>query len=92
MVLPQLCHREDVKDVVVNPTLSMEQKGDGKNVTMKYKDVITDVPERTIVTEHDVNLIQDEVVRHRGYKISHSLRPTIRSGLELMKKLDIMRP
>ncbi|KAK3894947.1 hypothetical protein Pcinc_001304 [Petrolisthes cinctipes] len=47
VVLPQLHQREDVTDVVVNQTLSTDQKGDVKSVLLQYKDVLIDVPGRT---------------------------------------------
>lgn len=92
MELPNLHQQEGVRDVQVNPALTHDQQVDVQRILLKYQDILTDVPGKTSLIEHDIKLVQEEIVKSKGYPIPHALRPKVKEELELMKRLEIIRP
>lgn len=89
---PNLHQTEGIGDVRVNPALPSDQQGDVQKLLLGFKDVLTDIPGRTSLIKHDIKLIQDEVVRSKGYPIPHALRPAVMEELKSMKKMGVIRP
>ena len=76
----------------INPTLEEAQKVEVRNLLSKYKEVMTDVPGRTNLIKHKIQLIREEIVKVRPYKIPHALRKEVSKEIESMRALDVIEP
>ena len=90
--LPRLQPTETVEDVQINPELSPEKKEQLRSLVREFSDVLTDLPCRTSITEHEIKLMTDEPVRSKPYPVPHAMKNTMKSEIDSMLKLGIIVP
>ena len=82
--------KETLTDVTINDDLSPSQKEQVDKLLDEYKDVLTDIPGRTCLGQHDIKLRGNETPRSRPYPIPHSLRDTVREEVKTMLSLGVI--
>ncbi|XP_047475992.1 uncharacterized protein LOC125029857 [Penaeus chinensis] len=92
ITVPSYVQEEDVSNVRVNEELSADQKRDVANVLSEFSAVFTDVPGRTDVIEHTVNLTSDRPVNTKPYPIPYALQQNIADEVDRMLELDVIEP
>ena len=90
--IPRLVAKETIDDVQINPELNQEQQKQLKGLVSEFPDVLTDLPGRTNVIEHEIKLVSDDPVRSRPYAVPHALRDTIKTEIDSMLKMGIIEP
>ena len=77
--------KESVNDVVINPDLSSEQQDEVRSLLREYKEIFSDVPKVTNLTEHKVELTEREPVRRKAtpYKMQEIVDKEIDDLLEM---------
>lgn len=90
--IPRLEAKETIDDVQINPELDQKQQKELKQLVSKFSDVLTDLPGRTNITEHEIKLVSDDPVRSRPYAVPHALKDTIKAEMDNMLKMGIIEP
>jgi hypothetical protein len=88
--MPALQSTQTVLDVKVSSDLSTEQGSEVMQLLSKYPDVLSDMPGRTSLGEHEIKLTTNDPVRLKPYPISHALKDTVRTELQSMKQLGVI--
>ncbi|KAK3102478.1 hypothetical protein FSP39_011646 [Pinctada imbricata] len=83
---------ETYKDVDVSVKLSPEQKNDIDSVLLEFQDILTDLPGRTSVAQHEIHLTTDDPITNRPYQVPFALRDSVRNEIKQMLKMDIIEP
>ena len=78
---PVLKAAESVNDVKVDPDLTSEMKNQISQLLQDYDDVLTDLPGRTTIGEHDIKLTTDEPIRSKPYPIPFALKETVKEEI-----------
>ena len=81
---PLLTPHEGLKDVKLNSELDKNQMEDLKSILGQFEDVLTDIPGRTLVLEHDVKLVTDIPVKKKAYNLPYALRDKVRKEIQDM--------
>lgn len=92
LVLLSLNRKEKWEDVNINAKLTAIQQQEVNDLLLEFDGVLSDIPGRTSVIKHQINLVQEEVVRSRPYKIPFSLRSQVNQEIEDMLKLKVIEP
>ena len=90
--LPRLQPTETVEDVQINPELIPEKKEQLRSLVRKFSDVLTDLPGRTSITEHEIKLMTIEPVRSKSYPVPHAMKDTITSEIDSILKQGFIVP
>ena len=61
--------KEDLNDLKIPANLEPEQQEELKDVIQEYPHVFTDMPGKTNLIEHQIQLTSDEPVRSRPYEV-----------------------
>ena len=64
-----LKQKETFEDVVVNEELDEEKKTEVKQLLKEYKQIFSDVPTKTNLIEHKVELTDSNPIKHKSYPI-----------------------
>ena len=88
--LPPLTPSETVKDVNVSEELEEQKHREMKRELGNCKDILTDIPGRTPLTEHAIHLSDKEEVRSKPYPIPHALRKVVQKEVDLMLRMGII--
>ncbi|XP_021371318.1 uncharacterized protein LOC110461908 [Mizuhopecten yessoensis] len=83
---------ETTKDVLVSELLGVEQKTDVKEMLEEFEDVLTDVPGKTNLGEHDITTLTDEPVRATSHSIPYSMKATIQDEVGKMLEMGVIMP
>lgn len=92
ITVPSYVQEEDVRNVKVNEELSADQKREMADVLSEFSAVFTDVPGRTDVIAHTINLTSDKPVNSKQYPIPYALQQNIDEEVDRMRELDIIEP
>ncbi|XP_037790572.1 uncharacterized protein LOC119585923 [Penaeus monodon] len=92
ITVPSYVQEEDASNVRVNEELSAEQKRDVANVLSKFSAVFTDVPGRTDVIAHTINLTSNRPVNTKQYPIPYALQRNIDAEVSRMLELGVIEP
>lgn len=92
LVLPSIRPTETWKQVSINDNLTKSQQDEVKQLLLEYEKVWSDVPGRTTVIDHEINLVDEKIIRIKPYKIPFSLRSEVNEEIERMKEMDIIEP
>ncbi len=90
--LPPLESKESAKDVYISPDLTADQVKEVKRIFGNCKNVLTDVPGKTNLGEHVIELTDQEPVRCKPYPIPHAVRDDVRKEIDKMLDMGIIRP
>ena len=92
IVFPKLEQKETYLDVKLGHGLSSSQESEVRNIVYEFRDVFSDVPGKTNLIEHEMELTSLEPVRTRPYPIPYSMREELRSDVKKMLELGVIRP
>ena len=83
---------ESYKDIVVCDKLSEQERKSVDELLAEYTDVLTDLPGRTDIVQHEINLTTEDPIRNTPYHVPYALRDTVRAEIQKMKEMDIIEP
>ena len=83
---------ETYRDVSISNELTDEQRKEVKELLAKYPDVLTSIPGKTELFEHDIKLSTAEPVRSKGYPIPYKTREIMESEIDKMIRLGVIEP
>ena len=83
---------EMYRDVSISDELTDEQRNEVRELLAKYPDVLTSIPGRTKLLEHDIKLSTTEPVRSKGYPIPYKTREVMESEIDEMIELGVIEP
>ena len=87
---PSMEQTEGVNDVNFDEGLDETRREKMEDLIRDYADILTDVPGRTDIITHSVELSTQTHVRSRPYQVPQALRDTIKDEVEVMMKMDII--
>ena len=79
------------RDVKISDKLSARQRKDVEGLVFQYRDVFTDKPGTTELTEHKIEMVTDEPVRVKPYPIPYNLREELKQDIEQMMDMGVIR-
>ena len=83
---------ETYRDVSISDQLTNQQRNEVRELLAKYPDVLTSIPGRTELLEHDIKLSPAEPVRSKGYPIPYKTREIMESEIDKMIELGVIEP
>ena len=86
---PLLTPNEGNEHVQTNPELSNDKVKDLEKVLFMYVDVLTDVPGKTNIIEHDVKVTSNIPVRKKAYSLPYTLRDKVKNEINDMVEAGI---
>ena len=89
---PALKATEGPQEVHLDESLPEPQQQQLRNLLKEFSDVLTDLPGKTNVSEHDIKLTSTEPFRRKQYTVPHALQKTVRDEVDNMLKLGIIEP
>jgi hypothetical protein len=90
MHLPPMVAKEDITNVHVNPDLEESQQRQVKRVLGNFKDTLTDIPGKTHLGKHSIQVTDETPIRRRPYPIPHALREEVQGDIENMLKMGVI--
>ena len=91
MDLGSFQQKEGLQDVCLGVNLGEAQQGEIMNVLGKYSDVFTDLPGKTDLIKHRVELTENEPIRSKPYPLPYAVREELRGEIREMISLGIIR-
>ncbi|XP_038052264.1 uncharacterized protein LOC119724977 [Patiria miniata] len=89
---PVLEATESVDDVLIDHELTKQQRQEVRIVLSEYPNVLTDLPGRTTVGEHDIKLTSNDPIRFKPYPLPFAMRDTVDEEVAQMQKLEVIEP
>ena len=83
--------KENVTDVKLGPVLSATQINELTASLDQFAEVFSNVPGKTDVIEHEIELIKGDPVRSRPYPLSYTVRQNLKEEIDQMLNLGIIR-
>lgn len=83
---------ESHKDVEVSAELKHEQRQEVEALLAEYKDILTDLPGRTELVQHEIKLTTNDPIRNKPYQVPYALRDEVRNEIKQMLKMNIIEP
>ena len=84
--------RETYKDVEIGHDLSADQKKDVENLLEEFQDIFSDVPGRTNLVRHRIQLTSNVPVRKRPYPVPYAMRQELDKEIDDMIRLGVIEP
>ena len=85
------CHqKETVKDVKLGSELTKIQQEEMMDTLVRYAEVFLDIPGKTDMIEHKIELTDNNPVRSRPYRLPYALRENLTKEIEDMLSLGII--
>lgn len=78
--------------VSLNDTLLPMEKEATRELLRDFQEVWSDVPGRTHLLQHKINLVEEQVLCSRPYKTPYELREEVKAELDQTKELGITEP
>lgn len=88
--LPPLTPKETFRDVHISTELDESQQREVKRLLGNFKDVFTDIPGRTHLGEHVIDLTDSEPVRCKPYPIPYALRKEVQKEVDTMLQMGVI--
>ena len=86
------CHqKETVKDVKLGIKLTKTQQKEMMDTLARYPEVFSDIPGKTDMIEHKIELTDNNPVRSRPYLLPYALRENLKREIEDMISFGIIR-
>ena len=85
-----LKQKETFEDVVVNEELDEEKKTEVKQLLKEYKQIFSDVPTKTNLIEHKVELTDSNPIKHKSYPIPYKMQEIIDKEIEDMLTMGVI--
>ena len=83
--------KETYKDVKISEDLTSEQQKEVRELICEFKEIFSDLPGKTNLVEHKIELTNDEPVRLKPYPIPYSVRESLKKDVDQMLKMGIIR-
>ncbi|XP_038057353.1 uncharacterized protein LOC119728962 [Patiria miniata] len=90
MNMPHLKQLETCEDVQVDDKLMLKQKQDVEKLVHQFSDIMTDMPGRTHLIEHSVNLTTRSPIVSKAFPVPPAVRKTISGEVEKMLELGVI--
>jgi len=90
VTIPNPGRSESFTNVDVSNELEPEQKHQANELLREFYDVLTDVPGRTTLVEHEINLTTNEPVRVKSHTLPLQMKATIREKVDKMLKMRVI--
>ena len=90
--LPTVKREEGPADVDVNSELSVEQKREVTNLLSEFDDVFTDLPGRTNLLKHEINLSTQSPLYAKARQIPYAMIDTVTAEVDKMLDLKVIEP
>ena len=81
---------QSYNDGSVSDALTSEQRADVEALIEQYPDVLTSVPGRTDLIQHDIKLSTSEPIRSKGYLVLFKARDVMDSEIKEMLELGVI--
>ena len=81
---------QSYNDVSVSDALTSEQRAEVEVLIEQYPDVLTSVPGRTDLIQHDIKLSTSEPIRSKGYPVPFKARDVMDSEIKEMLELGVI--
>ena len=86
------CHlKETVKDVKLGIELTKIQQEEMMDTLVRYAEVFSDIPGKTDMIEHKIELTNNNPVRSRPYPLPYAMRENLKREIQDMLSLGIIR-
>ncbi|XP_033761705.1 uncharacterized protein LOC117343459 [Pecten maximus] len=89
---PEPTRTETSEDVLISELLSKERRKDVQNLLDEFEDVLTDVPGKTNLGQHDIVTLTEEPVRAKSHNIPYNMKKTIQDEVKKMLKMGVITP
>ena len=86
------CQKETVRDVKVNPELTLAQRNEVFALLAEFDEVFTDIPSVTNLGEHSIELTSSTPVYSRPYPVPYAMREVVESEIQTMLFMGIIEP
>ena len=87
---PMAKQPQSYNDVSVSDALTSEQRAEVEVLIEQYPDVLTSVPGRTDLIQHDIKLSTSEPIRSKGYPVPFKARDVMDSEIKAMLELGVI--
>ncbi|VDH97682.1 Hypothetical predicted protein [Mytilus galloprovincialis] len=87
---PVAVAKETLRDVHINEALKANETVKVQCLLDKFSHVLTDIPGRTNVLQHDIKLTSDDPVRFKPYPIPYAMLDTVNKEVDKMIEMDII--
>ena len=77
-------------DVSISEALTSEQRAEVEALVEQYPDVLTSVPGRTDLIQHDIKLLTSEPTRSKGYPVPFKAHDVMDSEIKEMLELGVI--
>ena len=93
-VLPScpLTKEETYVDVVLDVTLTSDQRREVESVLHEYSSVLTERPGKTELEEFSLKLLDEKPVKLRPYPLPYAKLETVRNEIKTMLDLGVIEP
>ena len=92
LVMPTTKPTETMADIVTNPNISKTQASELNQMLRGYQDILTDLPGRTLLGQHEIHLTSSDPVHQKPYPLPFALRQTINKEIDFMLDLGVIEP
>ena len=92
MLTPNVKRKESVSEVMYAPRLTAQEKDQVGKLLKSFEDVLTDIPGRTSLVEHKIQVTTEVPIRQRQYPIPFAKLQTIKEEVDQMLKLGVIEP
>ena len=82
---------EDITQVKVNPDLSNDQMNEIKSLLQEFKEIFTDLPGCTDVETHKIELLKEEPIKIKPYKLPFESEKVIEQEVKSLLSMDIIQ-
>ncbi|GBO33091.1 Retrovirus-related Pol polyprotein from transposon 412, partial [Araneus ventricosus] len=72
--------------------LSDDQIGQLENLLVKYYRIFSNIPGKTNLVEHDIELICDKPIKHKPYRMTNRQNDLLKAEIDKMLKYNIIEP
>ena len=83
--------KESIQDVSVGAELNGEQRNEVMEVLRRYEEIFTEIPGKTIMIEHKIDLTDDRPIRCKPYPLPYGKRGEIRKEIKNIMDTGIVK-
>jgi len=89
-IAPNSIQKETIDDVKISNKMTVQQENDIRYMLMEFKDVLTDIPRRTSLVEHDIRMTTADPVRTKSYSVPYQMKATIRGEMDKILQMGVV--
>lgn len=84
--------REIIETNGLKEKLNDEQIGQLETLLLKYCSIFSNIPGKTNLVEHDIELISDKPIKHKSYRMTNRQNDLLKAEIGKMLKYNIIEP